>query len=1037
MTAQQAGVAEALNAEVTTLYREGKYLEATPLAERNLVNSEQALGPDHPDVGRSLNNLASLYRARGRYAEAEPLYRRALAINLKALGADHPDVAISLQNMAALYRAQGRYAEAEPLYRRGLAIRQKALGPDHPDVGRSLNNLAGLYRDQGRYAEAEPLYRRALALAERALGSDDPDVGRSLNNLAELYRTQGRYAEAEPLYQRCLAIYEKALGRDHPDVGAPLNNLAGLYDVQGRYVEAEPLHKRSLAIAEKALGPNHPDVALSLNNLAELYRDQKRYTDAVPLAKRALSIREKALGPDHLRVGESLNNLALLYSAQERVAEAEPLFKRALKLAEKGLGVDHPHVGATLANLAELYSQQRDWMHAAHFWQRSTGLLTRRAERGTETIGRAQTGKAKSEYEQNAHWFYRAVKVGYRLAASERVPEHRDEMFQMAQWALGSEAAASLAQMAARGGTDNPALASTIRERQDLVAEWQKGDATRNVAASQSNDKRDKPAEAANIARLDAIDRRIAQIDQVLAKDFPQYAALASPKPVSIADVQSQLHDDEALVLFLTTPKWEATPEESFIWAVTKTNSKWVKSDIGTDAMRASVGSLRCGLDESAWFGEGRAYCAGLHGIDPAIGWQRGEPLPFSPGKAYELYASLFNGIEDLIQDKHLLLVPSGPLASLPFQVLLTEAPANAPYAKAFWLIRKHALTVLPSVASLAALRRNAHLSAAPEPFIGYGNPVLTGESGCGEIVIPASCPGQEVQVAAAPITVARSAKAIDDLPNFFRNGLANVAAVRKLCPLPDTAHELTCVANSLGAPQNSIVLGKYMTEAAVKKAPLDRYRVVHFATHGLLAGETAQMAITRAEPALVMSPPAIPTEEDDGLLTASEVAALKLNADWVVMSACNTAGSGEPGAEALSGLARAFFYAGARALLVSHWPVNSYAATMLTSRTFAEMRKEKDIGRSEAFRRAMLALMGDAPWAAHPAVWAPFIVVGEGGAPGKVATATAVQSPVADTFAVSTPLVVVEPAKPAAARKKVKRKPKSDDDWITNIFGQ
>ena len=112
-------------------------------------------------------------------------------------------------------------------------------------------------------------------------------------------------------------------------------------------------------------------------------------------------------------------------------------------------------------------------------------------------------------------------------------------------------------------------------------------------------------------------------------------------------------------------------------------------------------------------------------------------------------------------------------------------------------------------------------------------------------------------------------------------------------------------------------------------------------------------------------------------------MAGLKLNADWVVMSACNTAGAGAPGAEALSGLAKAFFYAGARALLVSHWPVNSYAATMLTCRTFAEIKNQPGIGRSEAFRRAMIALMSDEkrPWAAHPSVWAPFVVVGEGGA--------------------------------------------------------
>jgi CHAT domain-containing protein len=174
------------------------------------------------------------------------------------------------------------------------------------------------------------------------------------------------------------------------------------------------------------------------------------------------------------------------------------------------------------------------------------------------------------------------------------------------------------------------------------------------------------------------------------------------------------------------------------------------------------------------------------------------------------------------------------------------------------------------------------------------------------------------------------------------------------------------------------------MTEATIKKLPLDNYRVVHFATHGLLAGETAQLAKTHAEPALVFSPPDTATEVDDGLLTASEVAGLQLDADWVVMSACNTASGIGPGAEALSGLAKAFIYAGARALLVSHWPVNSYAATMLTSRTFAEMRKDGKIGRSEALRRAMLALLGDAkrPWAGHPAVWAPFIVVGEGGSP-------------------------------------------------------
>ena len=298
-------------------------------------------------------------------------------------------------------------------------------------------------------------------------------------------------------------------------------------------------------------------------------------------------------------------------------------------------------------------------------------------------------------------------------------------------------------------------------------------------------------------------------------------------------------------------------------------------------------------------------------------------------------------------------------LVTAPSPVLVPDLKDLDAYRNAAWLLKRQAISVLPSVQSLKVLGGTSRRDPSTEPFVGFGDPVFRLPA------VPQSGGSRRFALAAGPYSDYWSG--IETNRDALANGLA---------ALPGTADELKAVASDVGAPIGDVYLGKAASEGTVKTVPLSNFRIIYFATHALVAGDIKGLG----EPALALTLPEKPTALDDGLLTASEVAELKLNADWVVLSACNTAAGEKPGAEALSGLARAFFYAGAHALLVSHWDVNSDAAARLMTKMFAVMKSDVHISRSEALRRAMIEYMNDKtdPWSAHPAFWGPFSFIGD-----------------------------------------------------------
>ncbi len=520
----------------------------------------------------------------------------------------------------------------------------------------------------------------------------------------------------------------------------------------------------------------------------------------------------------------------------------------------------------------------------------------------------------------------------------------------------------------------DPALAALVRSEQDAGKEINAELGTLNNLLSLSSDQRDNATitginETIKKLRTDRHAAR-AQID----KQFPAYADLIDPKSPTVDQIKASLQPGEAMLSFYFGQ------DASFVWAVPKEGSiVFAPVPVTALELEAKVRTLRKALE-------------------PQVTMVSDIP-PFDLSLAYELYTDLLKPVKsDWQPAKSLIVVTNGALGELPLGLLPTAAaqldsnakPIFAGYRNVSWLARSHAVTLVPSASALVALRHLPLAVADRKPLIGSGDPYFDRQEaaeaeaesqrlGAGEKVASASNDGED----AATVTRGVPLK----LRAAPRTEEVDVAELAMLPRLPDTRLELQSVAEALGADRaQSLYLGKDANEQNVETIDLARYRVVDFATHGLVPGDIDGLT----QPALALTAPDVAGIKGDGLLTMEKILALKLDADWVVLSACNTSAGAGAGAEAASGLGSAFFYAGTRALLVTNWSVQSASARELITDIFRRQKADPKISRSEALRQAMMALL-DGPGAtdgtgrtifsyAHPIFWAPYSLIGDGG---------------------------------------------------------
>lgn len=926
-------VAAALNELAVLLFRQGRYGDAEPIFQRSATIKERVFGSASKELALALNNLGLLLKEAGRYAEAEPILRRSLAIWEAALGSRHIDVGLCINNLALVIQGLGRYEEAEILFKRSVSIHETVRGTQSPETATLLNNLADLYSAMGRYADAERLLKQSLETREKTLGQLHPEVAHSLNNLATVMLSEGRTAEAAMLSRRAITIMETSLGPEHPALASALNNLGVVLQNQDQLTEAETLLRRSLTIREKTLGAASPALAQSLANLGALFAVQRRYREAEPLLQRSLTGNEKALGAEHPDLGHVLELLGVTLRELGRPGEAEQAHRRSLAIRGKTLGSGHPLVAASLDNLSWALWRQGRLSDALAAIRQANAIVAGRL--GEDSASSQRRGiQALALKKHRDRFLYQASLLDQINREAGKGDGWQEEGFIAGQYATLSDTGGALAGMAIRSAGGKGPLADLVRRHQDAQSARSAADRQLLAAVSRPPEQRGARQEAALRSVLAEAEQSEAAAVAELKRQFPRYLELAAPAPLTLAEAKRLLDPGEALLLYAFGAK------EAFGWLVTGGGIVGRRLDSGGEELARAVGTLRRPGETTG---------------------QTGAVAPFADAEvkaAHDLYRRLVEPFEPSLKHvRHLIVVPDGPLVSLPLAMLVSEAP-KAPVkdagdlARLPWLIKRFAISVLPEAGSLRALRQYGRASQAAEPFAGFGDPEFAGSR--------------------ASMRALRSA-------DLLGSTLADPQVLRRaLQPLPESRGEILALADAIQAPATHLYFGQGASERRVKEMDLSRFRFLAFGTHGIMAAELKGLV----EPALALTPPESASPLDDGLLKASEIAQLKLDADLAILSACNTAApDGTPGAAGFSGLAKAFFHAGARSLLVTSWSVESESAALLTTAMMRRYRAAPAEGRAQAMRTAMLALMSDArhPEYAHPFFWAPFLVVGEG----------------------------------------------------------
>lgn len=917
---------------------------ALKLGDRKAEEELAQMALQHVPTPAILNLVARISRDKHNYARAVELHKQVIPMV--------PEIwrPFYMAHVANNYRLWWKHEEADEWMKKaedGIAQLQSwRLNPvQQRNFLRSQRFTywvkSFIEQRKGRWPEAVEAAEKAEVLARRAVQIQVPqdtpliqtyvreDLADALSRKVYVYRNAGRLVDAEQALRDYLR-FAKEVNLTAIQRSVAYSAASSLRFAQRDFDQAHRLGEKSLDLflqtgrSEYELGARNRMV-----EIAVAYAGQKNWPQAQQWIDRLDRSYPQKLTLDRVPYPFERGYIALQMGQSDQAAT---LFARLVKGARDIYGDNH------------YYTAQSRGLQGVALWR------VGQPESKTEGLKLMASAVADLVHPRNADfldsWGYRPeirqtiISTYIEALATTRSPEIT-EALGLADWLKAGTTQEALADAAVRAAAQTQGLADLVRQEQDARNEI-KG--LRDYLAGQAGSAQSTlPEVAAQMReRIGVLEKQRLAMQAQIKAAFPGYERLVRPLPPQISEIAKVLSAQEALVFLM--PEAQGV----HVWAVMQQGGQararhhWTAWPI--EALNKDINDLRSPLE--------------------ALG-ETGRVKPFQDKLSLTLYQKLLAPLaDDLMQKPQWIVAASGPLARIPFSLLQTEAAQNGRAAR--WLIDQVALTHVPSVGSWLSLRALPRNVKPDQALMAWGDPQFKGAA-------------SPVSSTPSGVPMVRALRSASNPSSDIESDVSGQESLyHDIPPLPETREELMQLAKALGANAGDLILGAQATRQSVlsanKSGVLQRKRVLVFATHGLMSGELPGLN----QPALAMAANGEETRNPlSPLLTLEDVLGLKLNSDWVVLSACNTAAGDGKAEEALSGLARGFFYAGSRSLLVTHWAVESDSAKDLTTKTFAHFAQHADAPKAESLRQAILQVKAD-PRYAHPVFWAPYVLVGD-----------------------------------------------------------